>query len=79
MCQFSTSIFISYYKFWDAELRVDDIVQIRNCRPISKRKRFTLEKVLESPETEHDLARAQGRSIDPSTLKSGSVLEALRQ
>ncbi len=76
MFQFSTFIFISYNKFCDAELRVDDVVQIRNCRPISKRKRFTLEKILESPETEHDLARA---SIDTSALKSGSVLEALRQ
>ncbi len=40
------------------ELRVDDSVLIRNCPPVSARKRFTLEKVVRSPETERDLAHA---------------------
>ncbi|KAH7912599.1 nucleic acid-binding protein [Hygrophoropsis aurantiaca] len=37
-------------------LRLDDTVLIRNCPPISARKRFKLEKVLKSPETERDIA-----------------------
>ncbi|KAF8078743.1 nucleic acid-binding protein [Lyophyllum atratum] len=40
-------------------LREDDVVTIRNCPPISAMKRFKLERILKSPETEHDLARAQ--------------------
>ncbi|GLB36035.1 putative ribosomal protein S17 [Lyophyllum shimeji] len=39
-------------------LRKDDVVTIRNCPPISARKRFTVEKVLRSPEGERELARA---------------------
>ncbi|KAH9994545.1 hypothetical protein BJV74DRAFT_831114 [Russula compacta] len=39
-------------------LRVEDSVLIRNCPPISARKRFTLEKVVRSPETERDFAHA---------------------
>lgn len=39
-------------------LRVDDSVLIRNCPPVSARKRFTLEKVVRSPETERDLTLA---------------------
>jgi len=40
------------------QLRVDDSVLIRNCLPVSARKRFTLEKVVRSPETERDIAHA---------------------
>ncbi|KAG2075030.1 polyamine transporter 1 [Suillus decipiens] len=40
-------------------LRLNDTVLIRNCPPISARKRFKLEKVLKSPETERDLAHMQ--------------------
>ncbi|PPQ81697.1 hypothetical protein CVT26_007770 [Gymnopilus dilepis] len=40
-------------------LRKDDLVVIRNCPPVSRRKRFTLETILKSPETERDIARAQ--------------------
>jgi hypothetical protein len=40
------------------DLRVEDSVLIRNCPPVSARKRFTLEKVVRSPETERDLAHA---------------------
>ncbi|KAI0037060.1 hypothetical protein K488DRAFT_26676, partial [Vararia minispora EC-137] len=32
------------------QLLIDDTVLIRNCPPISKRKRFTLESVIASPE-----------------------------
>lgn len=42
-----------------AELRINDTVTIRNCPPISARKRFTLEKIVKSPETERDLRHAQ--------------------
>ncbi|KAF8647954.1 hypothetical protein AX16_006486 [Volvariella volvacea WC 439] len=40
-------------------LRKDDLVVIRNCPPISARKRFRLERILQSPETERELARAK--------------------
>lgn len=39
-------------------LQKDDQVIIRNCRPISARKRFTLEKIVKSPETESKIRRA---------------------
>ncbi|KIP02245.1 hypothetical protein PHLGIDRAFT_112259 [Phlebiopsis gigantea 11061_1 CR5-6] len=41
------------------KLRINDTVTIRNCPPISARKRFTLEKIVKSPETERDLRHAQ--------------------
>lgn len=34
-------------------LQINDHVVIRNCPPISARKRFTLERIVHSPETEH--------------------------
>lgn len=37
-------------------LRLDDHVLIRNCRPLSARKRFTLERIIKSPETEREEA-----------------------
>ena len=54
------------------ELRVDDSVLIRNCPPISARKRFTLEKVVRSPETERDLAHAEAAAAPgtPNLLPS---------
>ena len=42
-----------------AELRPSDTVLIRNCPPISARKRFTLEKVLKSPEREREALHAR--------------------
>jgi hypothetical protein len=39
------------------ELRPEDEVQIRHCRPLSARKRFTLDKVLASPEADRHAAR----------------------
>jgi len=47
-----------FFFFTFIELRVDDSVLIRNCPPVSARKRFTLDKVVRSPETERDIAHA---------------------
>lgn len=41
------------------ELRLHDKVLIRHCRPLSARKRFKLEKVIDSPETTRELAHAE--------------------
>jgi len=41
------------------KLRMGDTVTIRNCPPISARKRFTLENILKSPETERDEMHAR--------------------
>lgn len=40
-------------------LRLHDKVLIRNCPPISARKRFRLEKIISSPETVRELAHAE--------------------
>ncbi|KAH0838214.1 hypothetical protein J3R83DRAFT_6469 [Lanmaoa asiatica] len=40
-------------------LRLHDKVLIRNCPPVSARKRFKLEKIISSPETAHELAHAE--------------------
>lgn len=40
-------------------LRLHDKVFIRNCPPISARKRFRLEKIISSPETVRELAHAE--------------------
>lgn len=48
-------------------LRQQDQVVIRNCPPKSALKRFTLEKVLKSPEAERELARARrAQEVVPS-------------
>ncbi|KAF8807707.1 nucleic acid-binding protein [Phlegmacium glaucopus] len=61
-------------------LRQHDIVVIRNCPPISAMKRFKLEKILKSPETEHDLVRARRaqHGMPSSGLPQGSVLQAIK-
>jgi len=41
------------------KLRQDDVVLIRNCPPVSARKRFALQRVLKSPLAERELARAR--------------------
>jgi hypothetical protein len=46
-------------KWFGIELRKDDLVLIRNCPPVSALKRFKLERLLKSPTTERDIARAQ--------------------
>ncbi|CDO76148.1 hypothetical protein BN946_scf185027.g11 [Trametes cinnabarina] len=40
-------------------LRMNDTVLIRNCPPISARKRFTVDKVLKSPEREREELHAR--------------------
>ncbi|KAK1233027.1 hypothetical protein PQX77_003830 [Marasmius sp. AFHP31] len=41
------------------KLKKDDVVIIRNCPPVSARKRFRLERVVKSPETERQILREQ--------------------
>ncbi|KAI0325979.1 nucleic acid-binding protein [Cubamyces sp. BRFM 1775] len=54
-------------------LRMHDTVLIRNCPPISARKRFTLEKVLKSPEREReDLHARQAAELNEGTQPSPS-------
>ncbi|EEB99666.1 hypothetical protein MPER_00613, partial [Moniliophthora perniciosa FA553] len=61
------------------KLRKDDVVIIRNCPPISARKRFKLEKIVKSPETERALLRAQ-RAAEvaghPPTLEESAAVSA---
>jgi len=58
-------------------LRQDDVVLIRNCPPVSKLKRFALERIIKSPETIRDAEREQKKV---AALASGSkVLQALSQ
>ncbi|GBE78789.1 predicted protein [Sparassis crispa] len=57
------------------QLRLGDTVLIRNCPPISARKRFTLENVLKSPEAERDelharAAAEQHQHLPPSRPSS---------
>lgn len=47
----------------NTELRLDDTVFIRHTRPISARKRFTLEKVLKSPIGEAAAAKAALKTV----------------
>ncbi|TEB39025.1 polyamine transporter 1 [Coprinellus micaceus] len=62
------------------KLRTDDLVVIRNCPPVSARKRFELHQLLKSPETEREIARAR-RLQNQTTLSEATqpspVLEAL--
>lgn len=53
-------------------LRQDDVVIIRNCPPVSARKRFTLERILKSPLTERELARARITQEAMSTSEATS-------
>ncbi|KAF9480084.1 nucleic acid-binding protein [Pholiota conissans] len=64
------------------QLRQDDLVTIRNCRPISAMKKFKLERILKSPETEREIARAhrhEAMAQSTSQPTGRSVLEALRK
>ena len=82
MCTFSSVIRLSGRNAHVGypELLEDDQVVIRNCPPVSARKRFTLERVLKSPETAHDelLARLAAEGKHPGAL-AGSVLEAVAE
>ncbi|KAH9884393.1 hypothetical protein C8Q73DRAFT_660940 [Cubamyces lactineus] len=55
-------------------LRMHDTVLIRNCPPISARKRFTLEKVLKSPEREREELHA--RQAAEHDLQSSPQVQA---
>ncbi|EMD41289.1 hypothetical protein CERSUDRAFT_61365 [Gelatoporia subvermispora B] len=57
-----------------SQLLQGDTVIIRNCPPISARKRFTLEKVVKSPETERlklhqDMDRAAQEALRAETTE----------
>jgi len=47
-------------------LRINDKVMIRNCPPISARKRFTLEHIVRSPETEYEMSHRPEANVAPS-------------
>ena len=59
---------LTHTSFTRIVLRVDDSVLIRNCPPVSARKRFELAKVVRSPETERDLAHAT--AVETHSLSS---------
>jgi len=44
-------------------LRINDEVLIRNCPPVSARKRFTLDQILRSPETQHELTHKDAATL----------------
>jgi hypothetical protein len=72
-------------------LKMGDTVLIRNCPPVSARKRFQLEKIIKSPETEWEQAHAGANAgaqggdgqaqgpLDVSAQGQGGVLEELRR
>ncbi|KAF8530704.1 hypothetical protein JB92DRAFT_2782407 [Gautieria morchelliformis] len=73
------------YLTHDAEdsLKLGDTVLIRNCPPISARKRFRLEKIIKSPETEWEQAHAEGasgkdRGREEEVQEGRGVLEELQ-
>ncbi|KIK70864.1 hypothetical protein GYMLUDRAFT_184932 [Collybiopsis luxurians FD-317 M1] len=63
------------------KLQKDDIVIIRNCPPVSARKRFKLEKIINSPETERAKMRArraaEQASSTPMDVSPTSALRTL--
>jgi len=54
------------------QLRHGDTVIIRNCPPISARKRFTLEKVVKSPEAERDATHAAAGALPSPAVNQKS-------
>lgn len=62
------------------KLRKDDVVIIRNCPPVSARKRFKLERIVKSPETEREQLRAR-RLVEAARGKdlqsNSTILQAL--
>ncbi|KAK7059072.1 hypothetical protein VNI00_001696 [Paramarasmius palmivorus] len=59
------------------KLRKDDVVIIRNCPPVSARKRFKVERIVKSPETERGLLRAQRAAEAAQAAGHSPILEAL--
>ncbi|KAH7885891.1 hypothetical protein F5I97DRAFT_1927768 [Phlebopus sp. FC_14] len=51
-------------------LRLHDKVVIRNCPPISARKRFRLEKVIDSPEAERESAYTAAANRQSSSART---------
>ncbi|KAE9408217.1 nucleic acid-binding protein [Gymnopus androsaceus JB14] len=62
------------------KLQKDDVVIIRNCPPVSARKRFKLETIVSSPETERAKMRARraAEEAKASSTTSVSPTSALR-
>ncbi|EIN12893.1 nucleic acid-binding protein [Punctularia strigosozonata HHB-11173 SS5] len=58
------------------QCRLEDTVLIRNCRPISKLKAFAVEKILRSPEREHEAMIAERLRKDE---KAKEAEERMRQ
>ncbi|PSS00873.1 hypothetical protein PHLCEN_2v4100 [Hermanssonia centrifuga] len=56
----------------DSKLRQHDTVVIRNCPPISARKRFTLEQIIRSPAAELDAMHAQLAASKPEAEMNGT-------
>jgi small subunit ribosomal protein S17 len=55
----------------DNKLKKEDYVLIRNCPPVSATKRFTLDRILRSPETERAARRAQEAVLESAaTLRT---------
>ncbi|KAI0321498.1 hypothetical protein OF83DRAFT_1051085 [Amylostereum chailletii] len=54
----TVSRWVVHDKTGKVQLRLDDAVVIRNCPPVSARKRFALDRVLRSPERERAQAHA---------------------
>ncbi|KAJ4485996.1 hypothetical protein J3R30DRAFT_3282183 [Lentinula aciculospora] len=64
------------------KLQKDDTVIIRNCPPISAKKRFKLETIISSPETERARMRArrtteQAKVTSATNVSPTSALQAL--
>lgn len=53
-------------------LRQDDEVLIRNCPPISARKRFTLERIIKSPAAAQELGKVGGGPSEAATTTDAS-------
>ena len=55
---------------------MNDTVLIRNCTPISARKRFTLERVIKSPEREREALHAR-QAAEAAALQAERLRAAL--
>ncbi|KAL0565405.1 hypothetical protein V5O48_016620 [Marasmius crinis-equi] len=59
------------------KLQKDDLVIIRNCPPVSARKRFKLEQIIKSPETERKKLREQRAAEAEAAAAQSPILQAL--
>ena len=60
------------FYFCFAVLRQDDQVVIQNCPPVSKRKRFTLHKILKSPDQEREARHSPEAAAELARIKEAS-------